>query len=159
MSRSRAAVDESIVAATARCVTCGAQEIPSRSGNCRLVQDRRPLILPQTPSAERATEVVTELALTDPEALRLLAQTGWVAGWREGREYAEASMDARWAAVAATVRRIPDQPTHAELEAARAEPSGTAWRLPRKEWDDCVTVCPPEPRPAVLVPSQRRGDA
>lgn len=80
---------------TARCVTCGRQEAPSATGNCRLAADRPPILLPQTSAAETAQRLIVEMDASDREDHA-----------RRAAEFAE---------MAADIRRRANLPTHAEL--------------------------------------------
>ena len=85
---------------TIRCVTCGAYETPSRSGNCRRTQDRAPVFLPQTDVAEIAQRFAVKL---DAE-----------------ERITDAREAAAFAKMAARIRRMANSPTHAELVQRRA---------------------------------------
>ena len=158
-SRSRAAVNPPKVldradrtpdaAPTTRCLTCGRTEPLTKCGNCALIADKPGIILPQTESAAHAADLITELRRTDPGALRLIAQTGYVAAHQRGWDAAQYDMDQHWARLTEWVRAIPDRVTQTELEAIRGGPTDRpASRLTPREWDDCVTIYPPEPQPA-----------
>ena len=102
----RAARTKSILAAWLICVTCGRREAPSRSGNCRLTQDRPPIFLPQTPAAETAQRIIVELDAAHREA--------------------EAQEAAQFAAMAARIRSAANTPSYAELSERRGQPDRAA---------------------------------
>lgn len=89
-----------MVLATVCCVTGGTHEIPSKSGERRLVQDRPPVVLPQTDRAEAWQRFAVELDAMPREA--------------------EAQAAAEFAAMAAHIRRRSSMLSHADLERRRA---------------------------------------